>query len=110
MTHFFYFDMWHAFSVGGGVVTPTRPGIISMTGYSHCCLNQLHWRFVFVDNRRVPGRDEKYLIFGGGGKMTVEFVGRIDLVMHCDDDVKVALRDTAFVRGAPFDLFSLAVI
>ena len=42
--------------------------------------------------------------------MEVEFVGCIDVVMHCEEDVDVTLRDVAFVPGVPFDLCSFNVI
>ena len=40
--------------------------------------------------------------------MEVEFFGCIDVVMHCDEDVNVTLRDVPFVPGIPFDLCRLA--
>ena len=43
-------------------------------------------------------------------KKTVEVFGYIGVVMHCDEDVKVTLRDVAFVPGVPFDLCSFNVI
>ena len=42
--------------------------------------------------------------------MEVEFFGCIDVVMHCDEDVNVTLRDVPFVPGIPFDLCSFSVI
>ena len=42
--------------------------------------------------------------------MGLEVFGCIDVVMHCDEDVKVTLRDLTFVPGAPFDLRSFNVI
>ena len=64
----------------------------------------------FFYNHRFPGPDEKYLIIGGGRKIEVDFCGCIDVVMHCDEDVNVTLRDVAFVPGVPFDLCSFNVI
>ena len=39
--------------------------------------------------RRSPGPDEKYLITGDGREMEVELFSCIDVVNHCDEDVKV---------------------
>ena len=61
-------------------------------------------------NQRFPSPDEKYLIIGDGRKTEVEYLGCIAVVMHCDEDVKVALGDVAFVPGVPFDSCSFNVI
>ena len=50
------------------------------------------------------------MIIGDGKKMDVEVFGCIDVVMHCEEDVDVTLRDVAFVPGVPFDLCSCNVI
>ena len=88
---------------------PTRPGSRIMTGDSaasiHCTGDSS-----FLYNQRFPGPDEKYLIIGDGRKMELEFFGCIDVVMHCDKDVNVTLRDVAFVPGVPFDLCSFNAI
>ena len=39
--------------------------------------------------QRSPGPDEKYLITGDGREMEVELFSCVDVVNHCDEDVKV---------------------
>lgn len=41
--------------------------------------------------------------------MEKEVIGCIDVVMHCDEDVYVTLRDIAFMPGVPFNLGSFNV-
>ena len=57
----------------------------------------------FLYNQRLPGPDKNYLIIGHGSKMGTELFGCINVVMHCDEDMKVTLRDVAFVFGISFD-------
>ena len=74
MSHLMYFGKWHAFSVGGGYVTPTRPTSRIMhedsAAATHC--NDYS---SFLDNQRLPGPYENYLVIGHGSKMVAEVFG-----------------------------------
>ena len=61
-------------------------------------------------NRRFPDPDEKCLTIRDGRKMETEFFGFIDVVVHCDEDLEVTLRDVTYVPRVPFDLCSFNVI
>ena len=109
VAHLTSLGKWHALSVGGGLVRPTRPGSKILIGDSAASIHCTGDSALFY-NKRPPAPDEKYLIIGDGKKMEVQFFGCVDVVMHCAEDVAVTLRNVAFVPGVPFDLCSFNVI
>ena len=61
-------------------------------------------------NIRVPVAEESRLVVGNGETMKVQFIGDLDLVMHCNPDVVVTLRDVSYVPGLWYDLMSFSII
>lgn len=57
----------------------------------------------FVYNRRRPRPDEASLVDVCGGQLTVEWIGMLDLVVHCSEDVHVTLNDVSVVPGFAFE-------
>ena len=50
-------------------------------------------------NNRPPTPEESRLIVGTGEVMQVKCIGDLDMVLHCDEDVVVTLREVSFVPG-----------
>ena len=61
-------------------------------------------------NLRTPATDESRLMVGSGEEMTVELIGDLDVVLHCDEDVVVTLRDVAYIPGLWYELLSFNII
>ena len=61
-------------------------------------------------NIRVPVAEESRLVVGNGETMKVQFIGDLDLVMHCNPDVVVTLRDVSYVPWLWYDLMSFSII
>ena len=59
-----------------------------------------------VYNRRQPRPWERYLMLGDGKCLPVGFCGDLDLDVHCEQDVRVALTKVAVVPGLAFDVMS----
>ena len=64
----------------------------------------------FVYNKRLPRSEETYLHIGNGYKLKVEWLGSLDVVLHCKEDVPVTLEDVAVVPSLAFDLMSINCI
>ncbi|CAB1102148.1 unnamed protein product [Ectocarpus sp. CCAP 1310/34] len=60
-----------------------------------------------VYNRGEPGPDERRLMVGDGACMPVSFFGDLDLLLHCDEDVLVTLKNVAVAHGLVLNLISL---
>ena len=54
-------------------------------------------RATHVYNLRTPATKESRLVVASGKKMEVELIGDLDVVLHCDEDVVVTLRDLAYI-------------
>ena len=50
-------------------------------------------------NTRTPTPEESRLIVGTGEVIQVKCIGDLDVVLHCDEDVVVTLREVSFVPG-----------
>ena len=61
-------------------------------------------------NLPTPAADESRLIVGSGEEMTVELIGDLDVVLHCDEDVVVTLKDVAYIPGLWYELMSFNII
>ena len=61
-------------------------------------------------NTRPPTPEESRLIVGTGEVMQVKCVGVLDVVLHCDENVVVTLREVSFVHGLWYELMSLNII
>ena len=59
-----------------------------------------------VYNQRQPRPWERYLMLGYGKCMPVGVYGYLDLDLHCEQDVRVALTKVAVVPGLAFDVMS----
>ena len=59
---------------------------------------------------RTPALDESHLVVASGKEMEVELIGDLDIVLHCDEDVVVTLRDVAYIPGLWGELISFNVI
>ena len=57
-------------------------------------------------NTRPPTPEESRLIVGTGEVMQVKCIGDLDIVLHCDEDVIVTLREVSFVPGLWYKLVS----
>ena len=64
----------------------------------------------FVYNKRLHRPEEAYLHIGNGHKLKVEWLGSLDVVLHCKEDVPVTLEDIAIVPSLAFDLMSINCI
>ena len=64
----------------------------------------------FVYNKRLPRPEETCLHIGNGLKLTVEWFGSLDVVLHCKEDVSVTLEDVIVVLSLAFDLMSINCI
>ena len=61
-------------------------------------------------NTRPPTPEESHLIVGTGEVIQVKCIGDLDVVLHCDEDVAVPLRDVSFVPGLWYELMSFNII
>ena len=61
-------------------------------------------------NTRSPTPEESRLIVGTGEVMQVKCIGDLDMVLHCDEDVVVTLREVSFVPGLWYELISFNII
>ena len=61
-------------------------------------------------NLRTPATGESRLIVGSGEEMTVELIGDLDVVLHCDEDVVITLKDVAYIPGLWHELMSFNII
>ena len=61
-------------------------------------------------NTRSPTPEESRLIVGTGEVMQVKCIGDLDMVLHCDEDVVVTLREVSFVPGLWYELMSFNII
>ena len=59
---------------------------------------------------RTPATDESRLIVGSSEEMTVELIGDLDVVLHCDEDVVVTLKDVAYIPGLRYEPMSFNII
>ena len=50
-------------------------------------------------NLRTPTVEESRLVVASGKEMEIELIGDLDIVLHCDEDVVVTLRDVAYIPG-----------
>lgn len=79
-----------SFSVGGGLVMPTRPASKIMIEDSAASIHCTCYSSFFYD-KRSHDPDEIYLILDNCKKMHVPFFGCVDVVMYCAEDVAVTL-------------------
>ena len=61
-------------------------------------------------NTRPPTPEESCLTVGTREVMQVKCIGDLDLVLHCDEDVVVTLREVSFVPGLWYELMSFNII
>ena len=61
-------------------------------------------------NLRTPALEESRLVVASGEEMEVELLGDLDIVLHCDEDVVVTLRDVAYIPGLWGELISFNAI
>ena len=61
-------------------------------------------------NTRSPTPEESRLIVGTGEVRQVKCIGDLDMVLHCDEDVVVTLREVSFVPGLWYELMSFNII
>ena len=61
-------------------------------------------------NLRTPTVEESRLVVASGKEMEIELIGDLDIVLHCDEDVVVTLRDVAYIPGLWGELISFNVI
>ena len=61
-------------------------------------------------NTRPPTPEESRLIVGTGEVMQVKFIGDLDMVLHCDEEIVVTLREVSFVPGLWYELISFNII
>ena len=61
-------------------------------------------------NTRPPTLEESQLIVGTGEVMQVKCIGDLDVVLHCNEDVVVTLREVSFVPGLWYELTSFNTI
>lgn len=54
----------------------------------------------FVYNKRRPRPEEEYLYIGDGHQLKVEWIGSVDVVLHCKEGGPVALEDVALVPSS----------
>ena len=52
-------------------------------------------RATHMYNLRTPAVAESRLVVASGKEMEVELLGDLDIVLHCDEDVAITLRDVA---------------
>ena len=63
-----------------------------------------------LKNTRPPTPEESRLIVGTGEVMQVKCIGDLDMVLHCDEDVVITLREVSFVPGLWYELMSFNII
>ena len=61
-------------------------------------------------NTRPPTPEESQLIAETGEVMQVKCIGDLDVVLHCNEDVVVTLREVSFVPGLWYELMSFNTI
>ena len=61
-------------------------------------------------NTRPPTPEESRLIVGTGEVIQVKYIGDLDMVLHCDEDVVVTLREVSFASGLWYELMSFNII
>ena len=61
-------------------------------------------------NTRPPTPEESRLIVGTGEVMQVKCIRDLDMVLHCDEDAVVILREVSFVPGLWYELTSFNFI
>ena len=61
-------------------------------------------------NTRPPTPEESRLNLGTGEVMQVKCIGDLDMVLHCDEDVVVTLREVVFVPDLWYELMSFNII
>ena len=61
-------------------------------------------------NTRPPTPKESRLIVGTGVVMQVKCIRDLDMVLYCDEDVVVTLREVSFVSGLWYELMSFNMI
>ena len=61
-------------------------------------------------NTRPPTPKESRLTVGTGEVMQTKCIGDLDMVLHCDEDVVVTLREVSFVPGVWYELMSFNII
>ncbi|CAM9881506.1 unnamed protein product, partial [Sphacelaria rigidula] len=50
-------------------------------------------------NTRTPTTEKSRLIVGSGEEREVKLMGDLDLVLYCNEDVAITLRDVSYVPG-----------
>ena len=61
-------------------------------------------------NIHPPTPEESCLIVGTGEVIQVKCIGDLDIVLHCDENVVVTLREVSFVPGLWYELMSFNII
>ena len=61
-------------------------------------------------NTRPPTPKESRLTVGSEEVMQMKCIGDLDMVLHCDEDVVVTLREVTFVPGVWYELMSFNII
>ena len=61
-------------------------------------------------NTRPPTPEESHLFVGTGEVIQMKCIRDLDMVLHCDEDVVITLREVSFVPGLWYELVSFNII